>query len=35
MRQFIGADMPLGLLDSGERDADRVVKRKLGQRGSS
>lgn len=27
--------MPLGLLDSGERDADRVVKRKLGQRSSS
>jgi predicted RNase H-like nuclease len=32
---IIGVDMPLGLLDSGERDADRVVKRKLGQRSSS
>jgi predicted RNase H-like nuclease len=29
---IIGVDMPLGLVDSGERDADRVVKRKLGHK---
>jgi predicted RNase H-like nuclease len=32
---IIGVDMPLGLVDSGERDANRVVKRKLGNRSSS
>lgn len=31
----IGVDMPLGLVNSGERDADRAVKSKLGRRSSS
>ena len=32
---IIGVDMPLGLVECGERDADRVVKRKLAHRSSS